>query len=165
MRLSSSMGVEAAALTHPPAMQDSTGIVHNSRRCNQQFESEGNSGQVQTYKVPPEALAIFSGQPETMLNNQEKYSVQEQTNKVAPEALAKFSNRPVTMWNYSVKCQVQEHTKEITPEAMPTYLSITIPLNLSPSSKETIPRFRPISLNEGCHSFNRCHQTNAEQLA
>jgi hypothetical protein len=70
MRLLSSMGVEAAALTHPPATQDSTGIVHNSRLCNQQFYTESNYGQVQTYKVPLEALAIFVGQPETMTNNQ-----------------------------------------------------------------------------------------------
>jgi hypothetical protein len=141
MRLSSSMGLEAVALTHPPAMQDSTGIVHNSRRCNQQFDTESNFGQVQTYKVPPEAIAIFLGQLDTMTNNQEKYSVQDQTNKVAPEALDFFSNRTVTMWNHYVKCQVQEHTKEITPEAMPNYLSMTIHLNLPPSSKETIPRF------------------------
>jgi hypothetical protein len=44
-------------------------------------DKEGNSGQVQIYKVPPEALAMFLGQPETMLNNQEKYTMQEQTNK------------------------------------------------------------------------------------
>jgi hypothetical protein len=147
MRLSSSIGVEAAALAHPPATQDSTGIAHNSRRCNQQFDTEGNYGQVQTYKVPSEALAIFVGQPETMSNNQEKYLVQEQMNKVAPEALAKLSNRPVTMWNYYVKCQVQEHTKEITPEAMPNYLSITIHLNLSPGSKEIIPRYSSVAAN------------------
>jgi hypothetical protein len=90
------MGVEAAALAHPPATQDSTGIVHNSRRSNQQFDKDGKSGQVQTYKVPPEDLAIFVGQPETMSNNQEKYKVQEQTNKVAPEALATLLDRPVT---------------------------------------------------------------------
>jgi hypothetical protein len=139
------MGVEAAALAHPPATQESTGIVHNSRRRNQQFDKEGNSGQVQTYKVPPEALAIFLGQPETMLNNQEKYLMQEQTNKVAQEALAKFSDRLVTMWNYYVKCQVKEHTKEITPEAMPNYLSITIHLNLPPSSKDISPRFSSVA--------------------
>jgi hypothetical protein len=90
MRLSSSMGVEAAALTHPPATQDSTGIFHNSRRCNRQSDSESNCGQVQTHKVPPEALAIFMGQPDTMTNNQEKYLVQDQTTKVAPEALKKI---------------------------------------------------------------------------
>jgi hypothetical protein len=145
MRFLSSMGVEAAALTHPPATQDSTGIVHNSSHRNQQFDKEGNSGQVQTYKEPPEALAIFLGQPETMLNNQEKYPLQEQTNKVAPEALANFSDRPVNMWNYYVKCQVQEHTKEITPEAMPNYPSITIHLNLPPSSKEISPRFSSVT--------------------
>jgi hypothetical protein len=55
------MGVESAARTHPPATQDSTGIVHNSRRCNQQFDTESNYGQVKTYKVPPEALAICFG--------------------------------------------------------------------------------------------------------
>jgi hypothetical protein len=89
MKLSSIMGVEAVALIHPPATQDSTGIVHNSRRCNKQFDTESHSGQVQTYKVPPEALAILLGQPETRTNNQENYSVQEQTNKVTPEAFEK----------------------------------------------------------------------------
>jgi hypothetical protein len=63
------MGVEAVALTHPPATQDSTGIVLNSRRCNQQYDSESNFGQVQTHKAPPEALAIFMGQQDTMTNN------------------------------------------------------------------------------------------------
>jgi hypothetical protein len=142
MRLSSSMGGEAAALTHPPAMKDSTGVFHNSRSRNQQFDKEGNSGQVQTYKDPPEALAIVSGQPVTMLNNQEKYPVQEPTNKVAPEALPKFSARPVTMWNYYVKCQIQEHLKKITPESMPNYLSI---LNLPSSSKEISLRFSSVA--------------------
>jgi hypothetical protein len=85
------------------------------------------------------------GHSDTMTNNREKYSVQEQTNKVAPEALEKNSNRPITMWNYHVKCQVQEHNKEITPEAMPNYLSITIHLNLPPSSKYTIPRFSSVA--------------------
>jgi hypothetical protein len=84
------MGVEAAALTHLPSTQDSTGIVHNSRRCNQQSDSESNFGQVQTHKVPPEALAIFMGQPDTMTNNREKYCLQDQTPKVAPEALNFF---------------------------------------------------------------------------
>jgi hypothetical protein len=81
------------------------------------------------------------GQQDTMTNNREKYPLQDQTTKVAPEALDFFSNRQVTMWNYYVQRQVQEHNKEITPEDMPNYLSITIHLNLSPSSKETIPRF------------------------
>jgi hypothetical protein len=101
------MGVEAVALTHPPATQDSTEIVHNNRRCNQQSDSEINCGQVKTHKEPPDALAIFMGQPDTMTNNREKYLVQDQTTKLAPEALETFSNRPVTMWNYYVKCQVQ----------------------------------------------------------
>jgi hypothetical protein len=145
MRLSSSMDVEAAALIHPPATQDSTGIVHNSRRCNQHFDTESNFEQVQTYKVPPEALVIFMGQPDTTTNHREKYSVQEQTNKVTPEALEFSPNRLVTMWNYYVKCQVQEHTKEIRTEAMPNYLSITIHLTLPPSSKETNPRFSSVA--------------------
>jgi hypothetical protein len=80
MRFSISMGGEDAALTHPPAMQESAGVVHNSRRRNQQFDKEGNPGQVQTYKVPLEALTIFLGQPLTMWNHQEKYPVQEQNN-------------------------------------------------------------------------------------
>jgi hypothetical protein len=71
--------------------------------------------------------------------------MQEQTNKVAPEALTKVSNQPVSMWNYYVKFQVQKHTKEITLEAMPNYLSITIHLNLSPSSKETNQRFSSVA--------------------
>jgi hypothetical protein len=85
------------------------------------------------------------GQQDTMTNNREKYPLQTQTTKVAPEALDFFSNRPVTMWNFYVQRQVQEHNKEITPEAMPNYLSITIHLKLSPSSKETIPRFGSVT--------------------
>jgi hypothetical protein len=141
MILSSSMGVEAAAHTHPPAMQDSRETAPNSRRCNQQSDPESYFGQVKTYKAPPEALAIFTGHQGTMTNKREKYPLQDQTTKVAPEALRNFSNRPVTMWNYAVQRRVQEHNKEITPEAMPNYLSITIHLKSSPSSKETIPRF------------------------
>jgi hypothetical protein len=72
MRLSSSMGVEAAALTHPPATQNSTETVHNSRRCNQQSDPDRNFGKVQTHKAPPEALAICMGQQDTMVNNREK---------------------------------------------------------------------------------------------
>jgi hypothetical protein len=140
MRLSSSMGVEAAALTHPPATQDSTETVHNSRHCNQKSDSERNFGQVRTHKAPPEALSIFMSQQDTMTNNREKYPLQDQTTKVAPEALEFFLNRPVTMWNYYV-----QHNKEITPEAMPNYISITIHLKLSPSSKETIPRFSSVA--------------------
>jgi hypothetical protein len=96
-------------------------------------------------RVPPEALAIFLGQPVTMWNNPEKYPIQEQTNKVAPEALAKFSARPVTMWNYYVTCQVQEHPKDISPEAMPNYISIIFHLNLPSSRKEISPRFTSVA--------------------
>jgi hypothetical protein len=90
MKLISSMGVEDAAQIHPPAMQDSTETVHNSRRCNQQSDSESNFGKVQTHKAPPEALAIFMGQQDIMTNNREKYPLQDQTTKVAPEALDFF---------------------------------------------------------------------------
>jgi hypothetical protein len=86
MRLSSSIGVEAAAHTHPTATQDSTETVHNSRRCNQQSYPESNFGQVQTRKAPPEALAMFTGQQGTMTNKRNKYPLQNQTTKVAPEA-------------------------------------------------------------------------------
>jgi hypothetical protein len=48
MRLTSSMGVEAAAHTYPPATQESTETVQNSRRCNQQSDPKSNFGQVQT---------------------------------------------------------------------------------------------------------------------
>jgi hypothetical protein len=139
------MGVEAAAHTHPPKTQDSTETVHNSRRCNQQSDPESDFGQVQTHKAPPEALPIFMGQKGTMTNKREKYPQQDQPTKVAPEALDFFPNRPVIMWNYAVQRRVQEHNKEITPEAMPNYLSITIHLKLSPSSKETIPRFSSVA--------------------
>jgi hypothetical protein len=101
------MGVEAAALTHPPVTQDSTETVHNSRRCNQQYDPKSNFGQVQTHKAPTDALEIFMGQQDTMMNNREKYPLQTQTTKVAPEALDFFSNRPVIMWNYYVPRQVQ----------------------------------------------------------
>jgi hypothetical protein len=90
MRFSSRMGVEAAALTHPPATQDSTETVHNSHRCNQQYDPESNFGQVQTHKSLPEALTIFMGQQDTMTNNREKYPLQAQTTKVALEALNFF---------------------------------------------------------------------------
>jgi hypothetical protein len=90
MRLSSRMGVEAAAHTHPPATQDSTETVHNSRRCNQQSDPESIFGQVQTHKAPPEALSIFIGQQGTMTNKRDKYPLQDQTTKVAPEALDFF---------------------------------------------------------------------------
>jgi hypothetical protein len=147
MRLSSSMVVEDAALTHPTATQDSAETVHNSRRCNQQSDPESNFGPVQTHKAPPETLAICMGQQDTMTNNREKYPLQDQTTKVAPEALDFFSNPPVTNWNYSVQRQVQEHNKEITLEAMPNYLSITIHLIFSPRSKETIPRLSSVVAN------------------
>jgi hypothetical protein len=141
------MGVEAAAHTHPPATQDSTETIHNSRRCYQQSDPESNFGQVQTHKAPPEALSICMGQQDTMTNNRENYMLQDQTTKVAPEALNFFPNRPVTMWKYSVQRQVQEHNKDITPKAMPNYLSITIHLKLSPSSKDTIPRFSSVAVD------------------
>jgi hypothetical protein len=89
MRLSSSMGVEAAGGA-APATQDSREIVPNSRRCNQQSDPESNFGQVQTHKAPPEALAIFTGQKGTMTNKRDKYPLQDQTTKVAPEALDFF---------------------------------------------------------------------------
>jgi Holliday junction resolvase RusA-like endonuclease len=85
------------------------------------------------------------GLQDTMTNNIEKYPLQAQTTKVAPEALDLFSNRPVTMWNFYVQRQVQEHNKEITLEAIPNYISITIHLKLSPSSKDTISRFSSVA--------------------
>jgi hypothetical protein len=90
MKLSNSMGVEAAALTHPPATQDSAETVHNNRRCNQQSDPKSNVGPVQIQKAPPEALSICMGQQDTMTNNREKYPLQDQTTKVAPEALEFF---------------------------------------------------------------------------
>jgi hypothetical protein len=141
MRVSSSMGVEAAAHIHLPAMQDSRKAVPNSRRCNQQSDPESNFGQVQTHKAQPEALEIFTCQQGTMMNGRETYPLEDKTTRVAPEALANFSDRPATMWTYAVQHRVTEHNKEVTPEAMPNYLTITINLKLSPSSKDTIPRF------------------------
>jgi hypothetical protein len=139
------MGVKAAAHTHLPATQDSRKAVPNSRRSNHQSDPERNFGQVQTHKAPPEALSIFTLQQGTMTKGREKYPLQDQTTTVAPEALAKFSDRPATMWTYAVHRRVKEHTKEVTPEATPNYLSITIHLKLSPSSKDTIPRFSSVA--------------------
>jgi adenine C2-methylase RlmN of 23S rRNA A2503 and tRNA A37 len=82
MILSSSMGGDAAP--PPPATQDSTGVVHISRRRKQ-------------LKVPPEALAKFLGQQLSIWNHHEKCPVQEQMTKVALEALAKFAAQPVIM--------------------------------------------------------------------
>jgi hypothetical protein len=122
MRLSSSMGVRAAAHTHLPTMQDSRKAVPDSRRCNQQSDPESNVGQVQTHKAPLEALPIFMFQQGTMTNGREKYPLQDQTTTVAPKALAIFSDWPATMWTYAVQRRVTEHNKEVTPEAMPNYL-------------------------------------------
>jgi hypothetical protein len=145
MRVPSSMGVEAAAHTHLPVMQDSRKAVPNSRRCNQQSDPKSNFGQVQTHKAPPEALAIFTFHQGTMTSGREKYPLQDQTTTVAPEALANFSDQTATMWTYVLQLRVKEHNKEIKPEAMTNYISITIHLKLSPSSKHTIPRFSSVT--------------------
>jgi hypothetical protein len=97
MRVSIMMGVEAAAHTHFPATQDSSKAVANSRRYNPRSDPKSGFGQVQTHKVPPEALALFTFQQDTITNKREKYPLQDQTTTVAPEALTKFSDRPATM--------------------------------------------------------------------
>jgi hypothetical protein len=107
MRVSSIMGVDAAAHTHLPATQDSRKAVANSRRCNPQSDPKSDFGQVQTHKVPPEALAIFTLQQGTITNEREKYPLQNHTAAVAPEALAIFSDRPVTMWTYAGQRRVK----------------------------------------------------------
>jgi hypothetical protein len=145
MIFSSSMGGDAATLTHPPATQDTAGVVPISQRRKQKFGRESNPGQEQKLKVPPEALANFFGQQLTMWNHYEKCAVQEQMTKVAPEALAKFAAQPVTMWNYYDNCQVQEQIKNKTPEAMPNLLSIAIHLNLPSISTEKSPRHSSIA--------------------
>jgi hypothetical protein len=111
MIVSSIMGVEATAHTHLPATQDSRKAVPNSLCCNPQSDPKSNFGQVQTQKVPPEALAIFTLQQGTTTNEREKYSLQDQTTVVAPEALVKNSDRMATMWTYAGKCRVKEHNK------------------------------------------------------
>jgi hypothetical protein len=141
MRVSSIMVVEAASRTHFPATQDSSKAVANNRRCNPQSDPKSDVGQVQTHKVTPGALSLFTFQQGTITNEREKYPLQDQTTTVALEALAIFSDRPFTTWTYSGQRQVKEHNQEVTPEAMPDYLSITIHLRLSPSSKDTIPSF------------------------
>jgi hypothetical protein len=147
MIVSSFMGVEAAVHTHFPSTQDSSKAVANSHRCNPQSDPKGDFGQVQTHKVPPEALALFTFQQGTITNERENYPLQDQTTTVAPEALAIFSDRPVTMWTYAGQRRVKEHNTEVTPEAMPHYLSITIHLRLSPSSKDTLPSFSSVAAN------------------
>jgi hypothetical protein len=139
------MGVEAAARTHFPAMLDSSKAVANSRRFNPQSDQKSDFGQVQTHKVTPEALPLFTFQQDTITNEREKYPLQDQTTTVEPESLTTFSDQPVTMWTYAGHCRVKEDNKEVTPEAMPTYLSITI--HLSPSSKDTIPSFSSVAVN------------------
>jgi hypothetical protein len=139
MRVSSIMDVEAVARTQLPAMQDSSKAVANSRRCNLQSDPRSDFGQVQTHKVTPEALSLFTFQQDTITNEREKYTLKDQTTTVAPEALANFLDRMVTMWPYAGQRRVKEHNKEVTPEDMSNYLSITIHLSLS--SKDTIPRF------------------------
>jgi hypothetical protein len=139
------MGVEAAAHTHFPATQDSSKAVTNSRRCNPQSDPNSDFGQVQTDKVPPEALALFTFQQGTIKNEREKYPLQGQTTTVVPEAIKIISDRLVTIWTYAGQRRVKEHNTEVTPEAMPDYLSITIHLRLSPSSKDTIPSFSSVA--------------------
>jgi hypothetical protein len=106
------MGVEAAARTHIPAMQDSSKAVANSRRCNPQSVPKSDFGQVQTHKVKPEVLALFTFQQDTIMNEREKYPMQDQTTTVAPEALAIFSDRLVTMWTYAGQRRVKEHNQD-----------------------------------------------------
>jgi hypothetical protein len=160
------MGVEAAARTHIPATQDSSTAVANSRRCNPQSDPKSYFGQVQTHKVTPDALALFTFQQDTITNEREKYPLQDQTTTVAPEALAIFSDRPVTMWTYARQRGLKEHNKEATPEAMSNYLSITIHLRLSAKIQSQVPvRSQLISLNEGSHNLNRRHRPVSDQLA
>jgi hypothetical protein len=138
------MGVDAAARTHIPAMQDSSKAVAISRRCNLQSDPKSDFGQVQTHKVTPEALALFPLQKDTIMNKREPYPLQNQTTAVAPEALAIFSDRPVTMRTYAGQSRVKEHNQEVTPEAMSNYRSLTIHL---PSSKDTIPSLSSVAAN------------------
>jgi hypothetical protein len=84
------MGVEAAARTHIPAMQDSSKAVANSRLCNPQSDPKSDFGQVQTHKFTTEALALFPFQQDTIMSEREKYPLQNQTTTVAPEALTFF---------------------------------------------------------------------------
>jgi hypothetical protein len=143
MRVASILGVVAAVCTHIPATQDSSTAVKNSRRCNPQSDPKSDFGQVQTQKVTPEALALFTFQQDTITNEREKYPLQDQATTVAPEALTIFSDRSVTIWTYAGQRQVKDDNKEVTPEAMPNYLSITI--HLSPSSKDTMPSFSSVA--------------------
>jgi hypothetical protein len=136
------MGVDAAARTHFPAVQDSSKAVANSRRCNLQSDPRSDFGQLQTHKVMPEALALFPYQQDTITNERETYPLQNQTTVVAPEALAIFSDRPVNMRTYAGQRRVKEHTQEVTPEAMSNYRSITIHL---PSSKYTVPSLSSVA--------------------
>jgi hypothetical protein len=76
MRVSRIMGVEAAAHTHFPVMKDSSKAVANSRRCNPQSDPKRDFGQVQTHKVTPEALSLFTFQQGTIMNERENSPLQ-----------------------------------------------------------------------------------------
>jgi hypothetical protein len=147
IRLSSSMGGDVAALTHPPATQDNTGVVHISRRHKHKLGKESNPGQAQTHKVPPEALTTILGQKLSMWNHHEKNPMQDQMIKVAPEALAEFAAQPVTILRYYENCQVQEQIKNKTLEAMLNYLSIKNHLSLPSISTEKNPRYSSVATN------------------
>jgi hypothetical protein len=134
--------VDAAARTHTHATQDSSKAVAISRHCNLQSDPKRYFGQVQTQKVTPEALTLFTFQQDTITNKRETHPLQNQTAAVAPEALTIFSDRPVTMWTYAGQRRVKEHNQEVTPEAMSNYRSITIHL---PSSKDTIPSLSSVA--------------------
>jgi hypothetical protein len=94
------MGVEAAARTYFPATQDSSKAVANSRRCNPQSDQKSEFGQVQTHKVTPEALSLFTFQQDAITNEREEYP-----------SLATFSDQPVIMWTYAGHRRVKNTIK------------------------------------------------------
>jgi hypothetical protein len=95
------MGVDAAARTHIPAMQDRSNAVAISHRCNLQSDPKSDFGQVQTRKVTTEALSLLPLQQDPITNKRETYPLQNQTAAVAPEALTNFSDRMVSMRTYA----------------------------------------------------------------
>jgi hypothetical protein len=145
---SSIMGVDAAARTHIPAMQDISNDVAISRRFNLQSDPKSDFGKVQTRKATPEALALFPFQQDPITNKRETYPLQNQTAAVAPEALTIFSDRMVPMRTYAGQRRAKEHNQEVAPEII-RHRNRNIQLT---AETPTVPQ-GAVDSNHSCYKF------------
>jgi hypothetical protein len=145
MRLSTSMGGDAAALTQPPRLRTQQEFSTSAAVASENLARTKILIKNKHSRYRRRPSRFFLGQQLTMWNNHDNCLAQEQMIKVAPEALAKCPARPVTMWNYYENCQVQEKINKKRPEAMPNFLLITIHLNLPSISTKKIPRYNSVA--------------------